>query len=84
MEEYFGDADTEKFYHIEPQPFKESMKSFTLSKVDNIDLCVSDIRIVDSNGEISNEGRVEMRNNGLWGTVNSKDMNSYAARVICR
>jgi hypothetical protein len=30
------------------------------------------------------EGRVEFRNNGLWGSTCASGMNSYAARVICK
>jgi len=64
--------------------FGESKKSFTLSKTDNVDFCASDIRILNYKGEMSNEGRVEFRNNGQWGTACAKNMNGYAARVICR
>jgi len=46
-----------------------SMKSFSVFKVDNIDFVAGDMRIVDAMGEISNEGRVEIRNNGVWGTI---------------
>jgi len=60
------------------------LKSFTTFKIDNIDLAASDLRIVDANGEISFEGRVEVRNTGLWGSICAHEMNSYAARVICR
>jgi len=29
-------------------------------------------------------GRLEFRNNGLWGTACGEGMNNYAARTICR
>jgi len=46
------------------RPFGNSMKSFTTFRIDNIDLVVSDLRILNSEGELSSEGRVEVRNNG--------------------
>jgi hypothetical protein len=78
-----GDAP-ENYYGIDAKEHEASMKSFTVFKVDNIDFAASDLRIVDSNGDVSHEGRVEIRNNGLWGTICAHHMNSYAARVICR
>jgi len=42
------------------------------------------LRIVSSTGEMAYEGRVEFRNNGLWGSACGVGMNGYAARVICR
>jgi len=60
------------------------MKSFFTFKVNNIDFVSSDMRIVDFSGELTSEGRVEIRINGVWGTINSKGMNGYAARTICR
>jgi len=84
MNFYDESGSADDYFGLAPKSFGVSKKSFTTFKIDNIDFCTSDLRIIDSNGEISNEGRVEMRNNGLWGSVCAKNMNSYAARVICR
>ena len=48
------------------------MKSFFTFKVDNIDFVSSDMRIVDFAGELASEGRIEIRINGKWGTINSE------------
>lgn len=84
LDKYDGNDKAEDFFSLKPLAFGTSLKSFTVQKVDNVDLCESDIRILDSVGQISNEGRVEIRNNGLWGTICADGMNSYAARIICR
>jgi len=60
------------------------LKSFTTIKIDNIDFAESDIRILDSEGHSTPSGRLEFRQNGLWGTVCMKGMNDIAARLICR
>jgi len=66
------------------RPFGNSMKSFTTFRIDNIDLVASDIRIVNGQGQLDSHGRLEFRNNGLWGSACGEGMNNYAARTICR
>ncbi|XP_026190061.1 uncharacterized protein LOC34618374 [Cyclospora cayetanensis] len=43
--------------------------SFFLYRSDSIDDIVSDIRVVDAHGKLSASGRLELRRNGVWGTV---------------
>lgn len=64
--------------------FGKTKKSYTVSKVDNVDLVERDIRILDGKGKISNEGRLEIRINGKWGTICNKDNNPYSAKRICK
>jgi len=71
-------------YDIEVKPFGKSMKSFTTFKIDNIDMAESDIRVVNSIGQLDSFGRLEFRNNGLWGTACAAGMNNYGARTLCR
>lgn len=61
-----------------------SKKSYIVSRVDNIDLVEKDIRIVDSKGNLSNIGRLEVRLNGKWGTVCTLRNNDESARRICK
>ncbi len=58
-------------------------KSYTIAKVDNVDLSERDIRILNAEGKYSNEGRVEMRINGKWGPVCNKSNNADSAQRIC-
>jgi len=44
----------------------------------------SNIRIIDNEGNPSFRGRVEFRNQGIWGTCCSKNTVNSAARVICK
>ena len=71
-------------YDKKPMQKGGSLKSFTTYKIDNTDLSESDIRILNANGESSHAGRLEFRQNGIWGTACMKEMNDWAARVICR
>jgi len=72
-------------YHgIKTEKMAQSSKSFTTIKIDNVDFAESDIRILNADGESSSAGRLEFRQNGIWGTVCMKGMNDYAARLICR
>jgi hypothetical protein len=61
-----------------------SQKSYVISKLDSIDLVSSDVRIVDHQGKLSNLGRLEIRKDGIWGTVCVTGTNFLAARVICK
>ena len=60
-----------------------SNKSYVVSKVDNIDLIEKDIRILNEKGDISNEGRLEVRLNGIWGTICRLRNNENSAKRIC-
>ena len=64
--------------------FGKPKKSYTVSKVDNVDLIEKDMRILDGNGKISNEGRLEIRINGKWGTICNKDNSQTSAKIICK
>lgn len=59
-------------------------KSFTVAKVDNPDLVEKDFRILDHNGKLSYEGRLEIRINGVWRTICNRRLDLSAARMICR
>jgi len=69
---------------IRPYTSGDAKKSFVLAKVDNIDMVEKDIRIVDYKGTPTNEGRLEMRYEGIWGTICSQGNNRKSAKVICR
>jgi hypothetical protein len=45
--------------------------SYSVSKVDNVDLMTQNVRILNYKGEPDNRGRVEMRLNGEWGSFSS-------------
>lgn len=64
--------------------YGRTKKSYTVSKVDNVDLVEKDIRILDFKGAITNEGRVEIRVNGQWGTICNKKNNLETAKRICK
>lgn len=64
--------------------YEQTEKSFTVTKVDNIDMVDKDIRIVDATGNISNEGRVEFRYQGYWGSLCFKGVNEFAAIRLCK
>ena len=53
-------------------------------KVDNVDLVEKDIRIVTGKGKFSNEGRIEVRREGNWGSICALDNNKKAAKRICK
>ena len=59
-------------------------KSFSLAKVDNVDLSERDIRILNAEKKYSNEGLVEMRINGKWGPICNKANNALSAERICK
>jgi len=62
----------------------KTMNSFYTMKVDNFDMAESMVRIVDWDGKPAAKGRLEIRSQGVWGSVCSKDCNSMATRNICR
>lgn len=61
-----------------------SSKSFVVAKVDSIDLIEKDIRIVSWDGTLKNQGRIEFRNQGVWGTVCNLGNNPKSAELICK
>jgi hypothetical protein len=63
---------------------KSIMKSFVLSRVDNIDLVDKDLRIVNHKGELAPEGRLDIRIEGQWGSVCSFGNSPESANVICK
>lgn len=62
----------------------DSMKSYTLSKVDNVDLVEKDMRILGFDGTLSNYGRIEMRLGGEWGTICNMGNNPRSSLIICK
>lgn len=85
LKKYPVKSNWSKFGTITIKPyFEQAKKSFTLAKVDNIDLVEKDIRIVDNKGNISNEGRIEFRVEGVWGTLCFKGVNKESAIRICK
>ena len=59
-------------------------KSFSVMKVDDVDIVEKDFRILDQNANLSHEGRLEMRVNGEWGTICSIGNNKLSAKRICK
>ena len=43
-----------------------------------------DVRILDSEGKSSFKGRVDIRYQGMWGTVCAVGLDDSAARIICK
>ena len=86
LESYDLPVDLPKTIHgILIKPYSQiTKKSYVLTKVDNIDIVEKDIRIVNNKGELSYEGRLEMRYEGIWGTICSRDNDRNSAKVICR
>ena len=66
--------------------YAKSKRSYTLSKVDNVDIIESDVRILNDEGRLSNEGRIEMRLNGKWSTICEVNAlyGDNTANVACR
>jgi hypothetical protein len=74
-----------KMFGIDIKPYNESSKiSFVTAKVDNVDMVQRNIRILNSKGEISSRGRLEMRLNGVWGTFCISGSDNLSAVVACR
>ncbi len=71
-------------YGFKVKKFESSKKSFVVAKIDNIDQVKKDIRIVDGKGKLSAQGRLEMRYEGVWGTICSLGNNRLSAKIICR
>lgn len=69
---------------IMPLKTKSIQKSYVLAKVDNVDLVDKDMRILDYQGTLSSEGRVEFRLQGKWGSICSLGNDNASARVICK
>lgn len=69
---------------INDYPTDDSMKSFSLAKVDGLNQVEKDFRIVNSEGRLSNIGRLDIRLGGEWGTVCNKENTKDAATVICK
>lgn len=80
-----NEKNNQNFPNIEIQTSQvKAEKSYTLAKVDNVDLVEKDIRILNEKGELTNEGRVEFRINGIWGSICSIGNNDESAIRICK
>ena len=73
-----------KIFGIPVLAFGASKRSYTIAKVDNIDMIARDVRILDSNGKPSFKGRLELRNEGKWGTICANNLVNTAAIIICK
>ena len=60
-----------------------SLKSFSVHKVDNVDLVEKDLRILNAEGLLSNAGRIEVRLGGIWGTICTMANDASSAVKIC-
>ncbi len=47
-------------------------------------MIAKDVRILDSEGKTSYRGRLEVRNDGVWGTVCAASLDNSAAKVVCK
>ena len=63
---------------------KATKKSYIVARIDNPDLVEKDIRILDHDGKLNNEGRLEVRVNGQWKTICHKRLTLASARLICQ
>jgi deleted-in-malignant-brain-tumors protein 1 len=63
---------------------KTAMKSYTVAKVDNVDLVDFDMRILDNKGKLANKGRLEIRSQGVWGSICNQGLNLQSANIICK
>jgi hypothetical protein len=74
-----------KMFGIEIKTYEQpSMKSYVTAKVDNVDLVNKNIRILNKQGELNSRGRLEMRINGVWGTVCASGNDPQSAIVACK
>jgi len=64
--------------------FGSSSKSFYTMKIDNVDMARSNIRIVNDEGLISPTGRVELRSQGVWGSVCASGVEKSFVRTLCK
>lgn len=54
----------EKIYGLEVEAHKQSQKSYTTIKIDNVDMADLDLRILNHKGQPAYMGRVEFRLDG--------------------
>ena len=47
-------------------------------------MIAKDVRIIDNDGKTSYRGRVEIRNEGIWGTICAQGLDDSAAKIICK
>jgi hypothetical protein len=47
-------------------------------------MIANDVRIVDSEGKTTYKGRLEIRSQGVWGTVCAAGLENSAAKIICK
>lgn len=71
------------YFGYQVESYGNSKRSYTITRVDNNDMINKDVRILDYNGNPSYKGRVELRNNGVWGTICNQQLDQSAAKVIC-
>ena len=64
--------------------YGNALKSYSVAKVDNVDLLLKDYRILDKDGKLSNTGRPEIRIEGEWGTICNTGNDSRSAKLLCK
>jgi len=64
--------------------YAEADKSFYTMRIDNFDMAEFEMRIIDFEGYPAAQGRLEFRNQGIWGTVCAVGCDTNSARTICR
>ena len=69
---------------IKIKPYGPSKKSYVLAKIDNVDMVEKDLRILNSKGQLSSSGRLEIRYEGVWGTVCAIDNTRFSAKILCK
>ena len=73
-----------KIFNVPVSSHSKSKRSYTIGRIDNIDMIEKDVRIVDNEGKLSNKGRVEIRYGGVWGTICAVGLDESAADLICK
>jgi hypothetical protein len=73
-----------KMFNIPIQGYGPSKRSYSIAKIDNIDMIANDVRIIDSEGRTTYRGRLEIRSQGVWGTICAASLDNSAAKIICK
>lgn len=81
LNEYIGKS---LINNLTALPFQKSRRSFTVSRVENIDMVRTDVRILNNRGEMSSLGRLEIKKDGVWGTVCGIGLSEMSATVVCK
>ena len=58
--------------------------AFYTIRVDGLDFYKKNMRVVNYLGEPSNEGRLEVRVEGVWGTISYNPKNEKFVKLVCK